>query len=77
MSNPAMGRLSSEEAARPIILDNSTKYSHAILTKLDELIDRVNAIATAIEASTDGDTLQSELDIAGIKTEITKLEFFI
>ena len=77
MSTPALGRLPAEEVARPLILDNPSKLSQAVLTKLDELISKVNAIAVAIEASTDGDTLQAGLDTAEIKAEIKKLEFFI
>lgn len=72
-----LGRLPAEEVKRPLPLDNSTKLSKAVLTKLDEVIDRLNAIALALDNSTDGDSFQAELDTAEVKAEISKLEFFI
>lgn len=72
-----LGRLPAAEANAPLLLDEPSKLSSAVLTKLDEVIDRLNAIAVAIEASTDGDTLQTQLDTAAIKAEISKLKFFI
>lgn len=77
MSTPELGRLPAAEVAEPMVLDNSTKVSQAVLTKLDEITDKLNAIAAAIEASTDGDSLQAALDTAEIKAEVSKLKFFI
>jgi len=77
MSAPEFGRLPSAEVAEPLIMDQPSTVSQAILTKLDEITDRLNAIATAIETATDAATLFTELDVAEIKTEISKLKFFI
>jgi len=77
MSTPELGRLPAAEAKEPLLLDEPSKVSQAVLTKLDEVIDRLNAIAVAIEVSTDGATLQTQLDTAAIKAEISKLKFFI
>lgn len=45
----------------------------AMLIKMDEIIDRLNAISVAIEAATDGSTLFTELDVAAIKASISKV----
>lgn len=74
---PELGRLPSEEIAEPMILDASSKHALAMMTKLDEITDRLNAIAVAIEAATDGNSLFTGLDTAEIKAEIKKLKFFI
>lgn len=44
-----------------------------MLLKQDEIIDKLNLILAAIEASTDGDTLQAALDTAQIKAALSKL----
>lgn len=77
MSTPELGRLPAAEANAPLLLDEPSKVSQAVLTKLDEVITKLNSIAAAIESSTDGATLQTALDTAEIKTEISKLKFFI
>lgn len=48
--------------------------TQAILRKQDEIIEKMNLILAAIEASTDGDTLQAALDTAAIKAELEKVE---
>lgn len=45
-----------------------------MLLLLDEIVEKLNAIAAAIDASTDGDTLQVALDTADIKAEVEKLK---
>jgi hypothetical protein len=77
MNTPELGRLPEAEVKEPMLMDQPSVVSQAMLTKMDEIIDRLNAIASAIEASTDGDSLQSGLDVAEIKSEIQKLKFFI
>ena len=77
MNTPEFGRLPEAEVKEPLVMDQPSTVSRAMLTKMDEIIDRLNAIAAAIEASTNGDTLQSGLDVADIKAEVSKLKFFI
>jgi hypothetical protein len=48
--------------------------TQAILRKQDEIIEKLNLILAAIEASTDGDTLQAALDTAEIKAALEKVK---
>jgi hypothetical protein len=77
MSAPELGRLPAAEVKEPVVMDQPSMVSQAILTKLDECIDRLNAISTAVETATDAATLFAALDVAEIKSEIQKLKFFI
>jgi hypothetical protein len=62
---------------RTLVKTNTIKPKSAeqgMLLLLDEIVEKLNAIAAAIEASTDGDTLQAALDTAAIKAEVEKLK---
>ena len=45
----------------------------AVMVKLDQVIDRINAITAAVEGATGGDTLFGGLDTAAIKASIAKI----
>lgn len=45
----------------------------ALMTKVDQVIDKMNAISAAVEAATDGDTLFAALDVADFKAAIKKI----
>jgi len=61
-----LGRLSAEQMAKPILADAPEKQVAAMLTKLDEMSDKMNAILVAVDAATDGDTLYAALAAAGL-----------
>lgn len=73
MNGTELGRMPASQIAKGVVHDSPEAQVAAIMTKLDECIGRLNAIAVAIEASTDGDTLQAALDVAAIKAEISKI----
>jgi hypothetical protein len=76
MASETLGRLQDAEMER-VLFDAPYATTRAILTKQDEIINKLNLILAAIEASTDGDTLQSALDTSEIKAEIAKIKLFI
>ena len=77
MSEPKLGRLSANEVSNPIVLDQPSKHSLAVLTKLDEVLVKLNLIADAIETATDGPSLFTALDTAEIKAAISELKFHL
>jgi 2-hydroxychromene-2-carboxylate isomerase len=76
MASETLGRLP-EAQMEKVLFDAPEATVRAILTKQDEIIEKLNLILVAIEASTDGDTLQTALDTADIKAEIQKIKLFI
>jgi len=45
----------------------------ALMVKVDQVIDKLNLIATAVESATDGDSLFTALDVTTIKSAIKKI----
>lgn len=71
-----LGRLNASEMEK-VIHDAPEKTVSAILTKQDEILAKLNLIATAIETATDAATLYTALDTAEIKTQMTEVNLFL
>lgn len=68
-----LGRMPASQIAKGVTHDAPEAQVAAIMTKLDECITRLNAIAVAIETATDAASLFTQLDVAAIKAEIKKI----
>ena len=75
IASETIGRLRSEEVGQPQTHDAPNKTVEAVLTKQDEIIDKLNAILAAIETATDAASLFTALDTAEIKAVISELQF--
>jgi hypothetical protein len=71
-----LGRLNASEMEL-VIHDAPEKTVRAILTKQDEILAKLNLIATAIETATDAATLYTELDTAEIKAQLSEVNLFL
>jgi hypothetical protein len=74
-SQLTLGRLDSGlvNGTKAVAFDAPEQTVRAILTKLDEVCDRLTAIGAAIELATDGPSLFTALDVAGTKAAVAKL----
>lgn len=59
--------------AKAQVFDAPERTVMAIITKLDMVIDKVNAIVDAIGTATDAPSLYTALNTASIKAELNKL----
>ena len=75
MSN-TLGRLEGEKD-RSVVHDLPNETGSAILSKLDEVIDKLNALGAAVEAATDGNSLFAGLDVAAIKDAVKKIDLIL
>ena len=75
IASETIGRLRTEEVGEPQVHDAPNKTVESVLTKQDEIIDKLNAILLAIETATDAATLFTELDTDAIKAQLAKLKF--
>jgi hypothetical protein len=73
VSPEQLGRMPASQIAKGVSHDAPEAQVAAIMTKLDECISRLNAIAVAIEVATDAPSLFAQLDVAAIKAEIKKI----
>jgi len=73
--NSNIGRLDTDLVGKVLPHDAPETVVAAILSKQDEIIDKLNSLLVAVEAATDGNTLFTGLDAAGIKATLAKLEF--
>ena len=60
-----IGRLPSDEQGKRVVEDNPSKMSQAILTKQDEILEKLNFIIASIDTATDAATLYTELSAIG------------
>ena len=76
MASDTLGRLPANQMER-VLYDASNATTRAILTKQDEIIEKLNLILAAIEVATDAPTLFTALDTAAIKAEVSKIKLFL
>ena len=67
----SIGRLDPAQSA--VLDDTPSAKVAAMLSKQDEIINKLNAILAAVEAATDGNSLFTGLDTAPIKAQLTKI----
>lgn len=75
MSTPEeVGRLEPELVGSDLPDDGPGAKVKAMLSKQDEILDKLNLILVAIEAANDGNSLFTALDTAEIKAELDKIQ---
>ena len=69
-----LGRLSSTELGKPVLHDQPSKTSSAVMSKLDELIDAIKALTAKLDADAGvTDTNYAAL----ISNAISKVDLFV
>jgi hypothetical protein len=77
MTGEEIGRLSASEVDKPVLHDAPEKQMAAVMSKLDQVVDKLSAILDAVETATDGNSLFTALDTASIKAKLLKLNLHL
>lgn len=75
MSSETLGRITQEEQDKGVIQDSPSKILAAVLTKQDEILDKLNEILAATDGAADGNALNTALNALDL-SELNKVKLF-